>query len=184
VVSALSKAHNQKIHVLLPSCFKPFKDALSLLELQPIIGGVTLIDHRVLNFSCGGQPFQVDSKKYIDSDIHYSFGLSSEVSLTEYLPYVYAKQYGLEVDDTFKLNLGTVPSNGFKCCTEQLRAKFPDHVSIDLTKDILENARVFAGATERHCWYSGFAILMELAGLDFTLHGKNPHLAYRYFKYH
>lgn len=182
VVSALYKKHGQKIHVLLPECFKPFKDAISLLEIQPCIERILLIDHRVVHYGWGGQPYQIDYKKYIDSEQHYSFGFSG--AIPEYIPYVYAKQYSLDVDDTFKIELGLYQQNDLRCCTEQLKAKLPDHTPIDMTKSLLENARMFAGARERHCWFSGFAILMELAGLDFVMHGRVDSIAYRYFKHH
>jgi hypothetical protein len=173
ICSWLHKTYKEKIIFVLPRFFPFIKSLESLIKLQPFTEDILYCDHYVRNYDCGGQPYKFDPKVYfpdLEFTRYYNFGFRGIPD--KYVPYFYAEEYGLGVDEDFVLNLGL----DFKytsdklMCTEIMHKYLPHFEQTDLKKDFLLALRDFAYAKERHMHFSSLAVYLGLARIPFYLY--------------
>jgi hypothetical protein len=191
--SWLWKNYNRKIHWVLPRSFGPFRFIENLLMLQSQTEKVTLVDHKIENFSCGGQPYKFDPMIYGIEGEYFNLGFRGYPD--QFIPAFYAKEYGLGIDPDFVLKIsdsGTIgdgkpipegihpltntsgavwfvgaPNHQRVLRSSELAMQMlmPDVEPLPTSIDLLELVRLVAGAKEFHSWYCGIAVLCWLANL-------------------
>lgn len=165
IASWLYKTAGHKIHFVLPRCFKPFTQIESLLKLQDFFGQLTLVDHKVKTYGCGGQPYRFDPADYGIEDKYYNIGFNTWPN--KYVTEYQAEEHGFGYDKEWKLNLGQYNCKPEEIVvTEQLS---PWSARINLNESILFNARRLASAKKRCCFFSGMAAILYFAQVKFDL---------------
>jgi hypothetical protein len=173
VCSWLYKTYNEKIIFIIPSGVPFINRVESLLRIQPFTEDVIYCNHIVENYDLGGQPYKFNPNDYIANlniSRYYNFGFRAVPD--KYVPYFYAEEYGLGVDEDFVLNLGLDfrYNNDKIMCTEVMGRFFPNYEQTDLNKDFLSALQDFAYAKERHMHFSSLAVYLMLAKIPFHLY--------------
>jgi hypothetical protein len=170
VGSWLFKNYQRKIHWVLPRSFGPFRYIENLLMAQEQTSRVTLVDHEIKNFDCGGQPYKFDPMRFGIMGEYFNLGFRGYPD--KFVPAFYAEEYGLRFDPDFTLNLGTEAFESglvdwsqkiLRSCELAMQMHLPEVESIATQMDLLDLARKLATAKEFHTWYNGIAILCWLA---------------------
>jgi len=183
--SWIFRSHGNRIHWVLTKRFLPFTKIESLLCAQEMTERVTLVDFPVDHWRRGGQPYKFNPAWFGIEGKYYNLGFRNFPQrkwgiIRQDLPDKYVSEYmaeehGLGVDYGFKPNLGHVDQHGLRVCTEQL-VGYLDYPTYDSNASVLSNLQFMAGASERHCFYSGMASLLYVCGLPIVLYRtwKNP----------
>jgi hypothetical protein len=103
VGSWIYKKFGRKIHCVLPDSFGPFRYIKNLLLLQEQISRVTLVPHKIADFSCGGQPYQFDPAIYGVEGEYFNLGFRHGPD--KFIPEFYAEEHGLGYDPDFTLKI-------------------------------------------------------------------------------
>lgn len=165
IAAWIHRTTGRKVFYVLPRCFRPFSQVQSLLELQSFSAGVALVGHPVRAYGCGGQPYRFNPHDYGLAGEYANLGCRwwPKKFITEYQ----AEEHGFGWDPDWVLELGDyAPSDEYEVVTEQLS---PVEGRIDLSKDVLFNARRLAAAKHRACFFSGMAAVLYFARVPFTL---------------
>ncbi|MCC6476174.1 hypothetical protein IT157_03890 [bacterium] len=181
VASWLYKTRGKRIHFVLASSFEPFTKIESLLLLQEMTGEVTLADFPIADWEKGGRPYEHNPNRFgVRVGEYYNFGFRH--APRRFVPEYVAEEWGLGVDSEFKLNLGEYAKHdGVLCSDDYMLVEVPQATALDLTQDLLTNARLMAGARESHVSQSGLFHILDWAGVTPTRvyiypHSVNLHL--------
>ncbi|MCB1060856.1 MAG: hypothetical protein KDB65_11540 [Calditrichaeota bacterium] len=181
VASWLYKTHGDKIHFVLAKSFGPFSQIDSLLMLQEMTHKVTLVDFPVVDWEKGGEPYVHDPNQFgVVTSEYYNLGFRR--TPRRFVPEYVAEEHGLGYDPEFKLNLGDYPfTDEILVGDEHMLVEVPHAQVLDLSQDILTNARRMAGARESHVSQSGLFHVLDWAGVTPTRvyiypHSVNIHL--------
>lgn len=181
IASWLHKTRGNKIHFVLATSFAPFSQIESLMILQEMTEKVTLADFPVVDWEKGGEPFIHDPNQYgVQTSEYYNFGFRR--TPRRFVPEYVAEEHGLGYDPEFKLNLGDYPcTDEILVSDEHILVEVPNATPLDLSQDILFNARRMAGARQSHVSQSGMFHILDWAGVTPTRvyiypHSVNIHL--------
>lgn len=166
VGSWLYKRFNRKIHWVLPRQFGPFRYITNLLMAQEQTSRVTLVDHEIKDFSCGGQPYKFDPARFGIMGEYYNLGFRGYP--TKFLPAFYAEEYGLGYDPEFTLKTSYEYVDAIEdgvCRSSELAMQmlFPEMSALPTGIDLLKLAGILKGRKEIHSWFCGLAVLCWLA---------------------
>lgn len=181
VASWLWKTRGKKIHFVLARSFPPFTQIHSLLMLQPMTHDVTLADFPIADWDKGGRPYKHDPRAF-GVDVREYYNLGFRRTPRRFVPEYVAEEHSLGVDPEFKLSLGDyLRSDEVLVSDEHMLVEVPQAQTLDLSQDILSNARRMAGAREAHVAQSGMFHILDWAGVTPTCvyiypHSKNIHL--------
>jgi len=176
----------EKTHWVLTNNFKPFSHIESLLCRQPFTERVTLVPFPVQHWGRGGQPYRFSPADYGVRGEYLNIGFRNYPGVglwrwksdlpNKYVAAYYAEEHKVGYDDDFTLDIGDPIIGADIILTEQLGGE------IDTDEDILTVLQKFAGAKERHAWFSGLAHLLYYARVRFHLHRgwNNPPTRYYY----
>lgn len=181
IASWLFRTRRRKIHFALARSFAPFAQIESLLLLQDMTHAVTLLDFPVVDWEKGGEPYIHDPNRFgIATPEYYNFGFRR--TPRRFVPEYVAEEHGLGYDSEFRLKLGDFPRTAEVLVSdEHMLVEVPHAKPLDLTQDILANARRMAGAREAHVSQSGLFHILDWAGITPTRvyiypHSVNIHL--------
>lgn len=173
----LYKNYHRKIHWVLPRSFGPFRYIEPLLMAQEQTSRVTLVDHTIRDFSCGGQPYRFDPAIYGIMGEYFNLGFRGYPD--KFLPAFYAEEHGLGYDPDFALNLGewSSPTRGGRRRSSELAMQMllPDVEPLPTALDLLELARMIASTDEVHTWFCGIAVLCWLARIPVIVYRVRGH---------
>lgn len=177
IASWLYKTRGQEIHFVLAEKFKLFEQTRSLLMLQEMTHDVTLTDFPIVGWEKGGEPYKHDPNKYgISAAEYYNLGFrrTPRRFVSEYV----AEEHGLGFDKDFRLTLGDIEHTDEVLISDAFMSiEVPHAQSIDLSQDVLSNARRMAAARESHVCQSGLFHVLDLAGVTPTCVYIYPHSA-------
>jgi hypothetical protein len=185
VGSWLYKRWGRKIHWVLPRCFGPFLYIEKLLRAQEMTARVTLVDHQIRDFSCGGQPYKFDPATFGIMGEYYNLGFRTYPYC--FLPEFYASEYGIGYDPGFVLNIGDHFRSDdrdapiLRSSELAMQMLMPDVETIPTAVDLLYLSRVLAGAREFHSWFCGLAVLCWLANIPATVYRVEGHAPLRLY---
>ena len=178
IAAWLYRQTGRKVHWVLPRGFGPFRRLENLLLLQEFSAQLTLVDFPVRCFGCGGQPYRFNPADYGVPGEYLNLGFRWWPR--EFATTYQAKEHGLgwEADWVLELGLGQTPAQdpgpgaGVEAmvATEQAAIPAPPSARLDLSQDMLFNARRMAAARERHCFFSGMAAILYFARVPFVLY--------------
>lgn len=181
VASWLYKTRGQKIHFVLARSFPLFEQTISLLKLQDMTADVSLADFPVVDWEKGGEPYKHDPNNFgVSTPEFYNLGFRR--TPRRFVPEYVAEEHGLGYDRNFRLNLGKIDrSSEILVSDEHMLTEVPNADPIDLTQDVLTNARRMAAAKESHVSQSGLFHVLDWAGVTPTCvyiypHSVNIHL--------
>ncbi|MCB9357943.1 MAG: hypothetical protein H6508_07070 [Calditrichaeota bacterium] len=177
VASWLYKTRSRKIHFVLARRFPLFEKAVTLLKLQEMTHEVTLADFPVADWEKGGRPYHHDPNAFgIPCVEYYSFGLRR--TPRKLVPEYVAEEHGLGYDPEFRLKLGELERTDEVLLSDEfMRPEVSHAVPIDLSQDLLLNARRMAAARESHVCQSGMFHILDWAGVTPTAVYIYPHSA-------
>lgn len=181
IASWLHKTRGRKIHFVLAKSFAAFSQIESLLLLQPMTHKLSLADFPIVDWEKGGEPYKHDPNQYgIPAREYYSLGFRR--TPRRFVPQYVAEEHGLGYDPDFRLNLGAIEhTDEILVSDEHMLVEVPQAQTLDLSQDILANARRMAGASESHVSQSGLFHILDWAGITPTCvyiypHSVNIHL--------
>lgn len=173
VCSWIYKTTGEKIVFIFPEDFPFIQRVESLLRLQPFTHDVKYCSYQVVDYRCGGQPYQFNPHDYIpDLNISKYYNMGIRDITPQYMAEHYAEEHGLGVDYDFILNLDL----NFKhhteklMCTEVMHDFLPHFEQTDLNEDFLNALRAFAYSKERHMHFSSLAVYLSLAKIPIYLY--------------
>jgi hypothetical protein len=161
----------RKIHWVLPRCFGPFNYIENLLLAQPMTARVSLVDHKVRDYNCGGQPYRFNVKDFGIEGEYYNLGFRHYP--TSYCSKFYAEEYGFDYVRDYRINLGEPLPKTLEVLrsTEGPMAKFAPHAKpLPTNMDLLALARRMQAAKEANTWFCGLAILCCMSGIPVIVH--------------
>ena len=175
----LFRERGEKTHWVLPRAFEPFNYIEALLMLQPHCEKVTLVDHALVNFEAGGQPYRFNPADYGVEGEYRNLGFRSYPN--EYISAFYAKEHGLGYRG-FTLKIWEdEPWPKTKECLrsgeESMDKLAPFAEKLPDTVDLLGLIRRIASADEFHTWYCGLAVLAWFAGVPQHIYRVRGHAA-------
>jgi hypothetical protein len=191
VGSWLYKRYKRKIHWVLPNTFGPFRYIENLLLAQEQTSRVTLVDHQIENYGCGGQPYKFDPATFGIEGEYFNLGFRGYPN--KFIPAFYAEEHGLGYDPDFVLKTAiTAFDDRIKydkltrvaCCDDSgkwrsselaMQMIMPDVQSLPTTFDLLSLAKLMVDAKEIHSWYSGIAVLCWLARIPAHVYRVKEH---------
>lgn len=172
VASKLYRDTGKKILYAIPPMWSKCKD---LIKIQPFVEDVVIVDFPVEGYGYGGQPYKFNPNDFgIPCEVYYNLGFR-DYPYSTYVPKFYAEEYGLDYDRDFVLYLGEVEATDEILCAEpallELGCVTDESAQIlDIWNDnILLGARAMKAAKERHCFFSGMAVILDLANVPFYL---------------
>ena len=101
VASYYYKTTGDKVHFVLPKGIPHIQKAISLLEYQDFTEKVSLIDFKIHNFNCGGQPWNINPADFGIEGEYKNFGYFSLPG--KYVPEYYAQNTSLGVDYEYRI---------------------------------------------------------------------------------
>jgi len=163
--SWLYKKYDRKIHWVLPRSFGPFRYIEALLMAQKQTSRVTLVDHEIKDFSCGGQPYKFDPARFGIMGEYYNLGFRSYPG--KFLPAFYAEEYGLGYDLDFTLSVSTekfsIKYMALRSSELAMQMLMPNVAAMPTQMDLNVLANLAATIDEFHTWFNGLAVLCWLA---------------------
>jgi hypothetical protein len=183
--SWLYKRFDRKIHWVLPKSFGPFRYISNLLLAQEQTSAISLVDHKIENFSLGGQPYRFDPNTFGISGEYYNLGFRRAPD--KFIPEFYAEEYRLHYDSNFKLEIcGAFRNNDLmspilRSSELAMQMLMPNIEAIPNSVDLLFLAKTLAACKEFHSWYCGIAVLCWMANIPahvYRVQGHPPNELY------
>lgn len=170
ISSWLFQTRGIKTHFVLPNSFPPFNKVESLLKLQPFTDQVTLVDYKVQNYWCGGQPYHFNPNDYGVSCGNRYLNLGFRGGPNKPIWQFVAEEYGIGWDEEFRLELGIkdellgkydIKAASDSWITEDVEGSV---CVIKEEDDILLNVKRLIYAKESYVSQSGPFHIMDMAG--------------------